>query len=259
MAIVRCLTVSLGLVALCGCANTNPSAAVAAPRSAFRVLVVTSRAKDHSKMMAAAAPMLKMMATDNDFDLDITNDDSVINDANLARYQVFVQFQEAPFDMKPAEQAALQRFIEQGHGWVGIHAAGLTGRNFLAPGMTYWSWFESFLGGVIYSPHPAYQQGTLVIEDHKHPITRNLPDKMVISDEWYEFNESPRPRVHVLAHADESTYKPKKPMGDHPMIWLNEKYPRMVYIAIGHDASLCENRDFEVLVRDSILWAGSRK
>jgi type 1 glutamine amidotransferase len=208
-------------------------------------------------MMAAAAPMLKMMATDNHFDVEITDDDTVINDANLARYQVFVQLQEAPFDMTGPEKAALQRFIEQGHGWVGIHAAGLTGRQF-APGKPYWSWFETFLGGVVYLPHPQFQQGTLIIEDRNHPVTRNLPDRMVISDEWYEFDRSPRPRVHVLAHADESTYKQNKPMGDHPMVWINENYRRMVYIAIGHDASLCVNRDFEILVRDAILWAGSK-
>ena len=104
------------------------------------------------------------------------------------------------------------------------------------------------MGGVIYSPHPRFQQGTLVIEDRNSPITKGLPAKMVISDEWYEFNESPRPRVHVIATADESTYKPNKPMGDHPMIWTNEKYPRTVYIAIGHDASLCVNPDYQVLV-----------
>ena len=80
----------------------------------------------------------------------------------------------------------------------------------------------------------------------------------VVSDEWYEFNESPRPRVHVLAHADESTYRQNKPMGDHPMVWINENYRRMVYIAIGHDQSLCVNRDFQVLVRDAILWANTR-
>jgi uncharacterized protein len=259
MNLSKALGILIAPVALCGCANTASYPTIPTTQPNFNVLVVTSRAKDHSKMMAAAAPMLKMMATDNHFDVDITDDDTVINDANLARYQVFVQLQEAPFDVTPPEQAALQKFIEHGHGWVGIHAAGLTGREFLAPGMTYWSWFETFLGGVVYSPHPPYQKGTLVVEDHNHPITRNLPDRMVISDEWYEFNESPRPRVHVLAYADESTYKQKKPMGDHPMIWINEKYRRMVYIAIGHDASLCVNRDFEVLIRDAILWADSQK
>ncbi len=111
-------------------------------------------------MMTAAGPMLKQMAVDNHFDLDITDDDSVINDANLARYQVFVQLQEAPFDMTASEQAALQKFIEQGHGWVGIHAAGLTGRDFIGRGAPYWSWFETYMGGVTYSPHPAFQKGT---------------------------------------------------------------------------------------------------
>ncbi|MGO9110231.1 MAG: ThuA domain-containing protein [Thermoguttaceae bacterium] len=258
--LVKAFSVTIAIAGLCGCGHgaATPSAVTVDPAS-FNVLVVTSRAKDHFKMIAAATPMLTKMAMDNHFHVDITNDDTVINAANLARYQVFVQLQEAPFDMSLPEQSALQRFIEQGHGWVGIHAAGLTGKQFLAPGTTYWTWFETFLGGVIYSPHPRYQQGTLVIEDHRHPITRNLPDKMVISDEWYEFNESPRPRVNVLAHADESSYKPNKPMGDHPMIWINENYRRMVYIAIGHDASLCVNPDYEVLVRDAILWAGSEK
>ena len=43
------------------------------------------------------------------------------------------------------------------------------------------------------------------------------------------------------------------------MIWINENYRRMVYIAIGHDASLWGNPDYKVLVRDAILWAGSAK
>lgn len=207
-------------------------------------------------MIAAATPLLQKMAADNNFAVDITNDGSVITDENLANYQVFVQLQDAPFDMTPDQQQALQKFIEAGHGWVGIHAAGLTGKKFVGD-KPYWQWFEDFLGGVTYSPHPKFQKGTLVIEDHSHPATKNLPDKMEISDEWYEFNESPRPRVRVLAHADESTYKQNHPMGDHPLIWTNEKYPRTIYIAIGHDASLCDNPDYQTLLRDSILWAAS--
>ncbi len=221
----------------------------------IRVLAVTSRAKDHQKMMAAAAPMLEQLGREQHFSVDVTDDGSVMNDANLAKYQVFVQLQHAPFDMKPEEQAALQRFIESGHGWVGIHAAGLTGRQFIGTGAPYWQWFQDFLGGVTYSPHPRYQEGTLVIEDRQHPITKGLPEKMVLSDEWYEFNESPRPRVHVLATADESTYHQNKPMGDHPLIWINEKYRRMVYIGIGHDASVCDNADYRTLVSNAIRWA----
>ncbi|MES1221570.1 MAG: ThuA domain-containing protein, partial [Bacteroidota bacterium] len=184
---------------------------------------------------------------------------SKVNDANLANYQVFLQLHEAPFDMSYDQQAAIQKFIEQGKGWVGIHAAGLTGKDFLAPQKKYWQWFEDYMGGVTYSPHPAFQKGVVIIEDHKHPVTKNLPDRFEVPDEWYEFNKNPRPNVRVLGVADESSYKQNKPMGDHPIIWTNEKFDRMIYIGIGHDASLCSDKNFTILVRDAILWAASPK
>lgn len=224
----------------------------------FRVLVVTSRVDDHMKMMNAATPMLRKMADDNHFKIDITDDTSKINTGNLKNYQVFVMLQLAPFDMSYAQQAALQQFAESGGGWVGIHAAGLTGKQFLGPKTKYWQWFEGFMGGVTYSPHPAFQQGTVIIEDQNSPITKGLPQKMEVADEWYEFDKSPRGNVHVIATADESTYKQNKPMGDHPIIWTNEKFRRMIYIGIGHDAYLCYNPDYIKLLHNSIEWAASK-
>lgn len=225
----------------------------------FRVFAILSTAKDHVEMMAAARPFLEKMAADNHFAITITADTSQINDQNLRSYQVFVHFDEAPFDMSYSQQAAIQHFVEQGKGWVGIHAAGLTGRDFLAPQTKYWQWFEEFLGGITYSPHPAFQKGVVIIEDHQHPVTRNLPDRFEVPDEWYEFNKSPRLAVRVLGVADESSYRQNKPMGDHPIIWTNEKFDRMIYIGIGHDASLCQDKNFSILVRDAILWAASKK
>jgi type 1 glutamine amidotransferase len=223
----------------------------------FRVLAVTSRSNDHEKMMIVAKPFFEKLANENHFDIDITDDTSKINDANLKNYQVFVMLQLAPFDMSYSQQNALQRFVEQGKGWVGIHAAGLTGTEFLASNTKYWQWFENLMGNVVYSPHPAFQKGTVIIEDRKHPVTKNLPAKMEIEDEWYEYNKSPRFDVHVLATADESTYKQNKPMGDHPIIWTNEHFRRMIYIGIGHSPVLLSNPDYAILVRDAILWAAS--
>src|ERR1700722_12179267 len=131
----------------------------------FRVLVVVSKAKDHQGSIQAAKPFFQQLAKDNDLAIDFTDDAEKINDQNLKRYKVFVMFHLAPFDMTYSEQAALQRFIENGNGWVGVHAAGLTGRQFLVGDMIYWRWFEDFLGGATYLPHPYYQKGTLVIED----------------------------------------------------------------------------------------------
>ena len=225
----------------------------------FKVLVLLSPAADHQKMMTAAKPFLEKMARENHFTAYITDDANVVNDANLKQYTVFVQLQEAPFDMTTSQQEALQKFIESGKGWVGIHAAGLTGTTFLAPGTPYWQWFEGFMGGVVYSPHPAFQKGMVIVEDHQHPVTKGLPAKFEISDEWYEFDKSPRGNVRVLATADEATYHQNKPMGDHPIIWVNEKFRRMVYIGIGHDAALCSDPNFTLLVKNAINWAAEKK
>jgi chitinase len=230
------------------------------PRQAkFRVFVTTSKAKDHIKMMAAAEPALKKMAEENQFEIDISADTALITEQNLAGYQVFIPLQQAPFDMSPAQQLAVQHFVEKGGGWVGIHAGGLTGNFFKGADKPYWQWFEDFMGGIIYSPHPGFQKGILVIEDSIHPVTKGLPAQCTIADEWYEFNKSPRSNVRVLAVADESSYKQNKPMGDHPIIWVNEHFRRMVYIGIGHDPYLWQDNNFSSLVRNAILWAGESK
>jgi type 1 glutamine amidotransferase len=224
---------------------------------AFKVLVVASSDPDHEAMILQAKPFFERLGAENHFALDFTRDANEINEANLARYRAFVQLHLAPFNMSPPQQAALQAYIESGHGWIGVHAAGLTGRQFLAPETPYWQWFQDLMGDVVYSPHPAFQKGSLVIEDRDHPVTRNLPKSFGLWDEWYEFDKSPRPNVRVLATADEASYKPNRPMGDHPMIWTNEKYARALYIGIGHDARACHNPHFAILMRDALLWAAS--
>jgi len=224
---------------------------------AFRVFVVASSDPDHAAMIAQAEPFLAKMAVENHFALTFTRDTGQITEANLANCQVFIQLHLAPFNLSPQQQKALQGFIEGGHGWIGIHAAGLTGKQFLARGTPYWQWFQDLMGGIVYSPHPAIQRGLVVLEDRDHPVTRNLPASLEIRDEWYEFDRSPRPHVHVLARADESTYQPNRPMGDHPMIWTNEKYRRALYIGIGHDPAICADPVFAILMQDAIRWAAS--
>lgn len=228
-----------------------------AQKPQFKVLVVASADPDHDPMIKQSIAFLEKIGSENNFAVDFSRDASLINDENLTSYQVLVQLHLAPFDMTQKEQRALQHFISRGKGWVGIHAAGLTGRQFIAPETPYWQWFEKMMGDIVYSPHPAKQTGSIVVEDRLHPVMKNLPSSFSFYDEWYEFDRSPRPNVHVLATADESSYKPVKPMGDHPIIWTNPEYDRMIYIGIGHDVTACSDPNFTVLVRDAIIWAAS--
>lgn len=231
---------------------------VVAQNQKIKVLVVASSDPDHDPMIVAAKQFFKEIAFTNQFEIDFTRDASVITESNLENYQVFIQLHLAPFDMMQEQQFAIQQFISRGKGWIGLHAAGLTGKQFIDSKTPYWQWFEKLMGGIVYSPHPAIQNGSVVVEDRNHPVTKNLPVSFTIRDEWYEFNKSPRPNVHVLATADEASYKPSKPMGDHPIIWTNPQYDRVLYIGIGHDKSACSDPNFTILMRDAILWAASK-
>jgi len=233
------------------------SAYAGAQKNSFKVLVVASADPDHDPMIIQSKAFLEKIASENHFELFFTRDAALINDENLADYQVFVQLHLAPFDMTPQQQMALQHFISRGKGWVGVHAAGLTGTQFKGPQVPYWMWFEKLMGDIIYSPHPKKQSGTILVEDRVHPVMKNLPPSFSFYDEWYEFNRSPRPNVHVLATADETSYKPEIPMGDHPMIWTNPDYHRVIYIGIGHDTTACTDPNFTILMRDAILWAAA--
>ena len=234
------------------------SSTIVAQTQKVKILVVASSDPDHDPMILAAKQFFKEIASSNQFEIDFTRDANVITENNLANYHVFIQLHLAPFDMTQQQQFALQQFISKGRGWIGIHAAGLTGKQFIDPQTPYWQWFEKLMGNIVYSPHPAIQNGNVIIEDRSHPVTKNLPASFTIRDEWYEFNKSPRLNVHVLASADETSYKPSKPMGDHPIIWTNPQYNRVLYIGIGHDKSICSDPNFTILMRDAILWAASK-
>ena len=223
----------------------------------FKVLVIASPDPDHGAMIIASQAILEKIGSENGFTIDFTRDASLITDQNLLNYKVVVQLHLAYFEMTQKEQSALQHFISRGKGWVGIHAAGLTGKQFINKETPYWDWYQKMIGDVTYSDHPALQTGIIKVEDREHPVMKNLPESFSFYDEWYEFDKSPRSNVHVLATADETSYKPKKPMGDHPMIWTNPMYNRAIYIGIGHDVTACSDPNFAILMRNAILWAAS--
>jgi type 1 glutamine amidotransferase len=248
--------------------TTGMAGAAGAPDGSFKVFMIASTAPEHTPMSNAAIPVMQTIGAANHFTVDSTSDPSLMTDENLAKYQVFVQMQLGSFEMPPTAQAALQKFIESGKGWVGVHAAGLTGIQFIEDkdgkiigDLKYWPWYTSFVGGdenFVWSIHPQEQMGTLKLENRTFPATKNLPASFKLTDEWYEWKENPRPNVTVLGTADETTYTPVNRQGDHPIIWSNPKYPHTIYIGVGHDKSSLTNQNYLTLLRDSVLYAAGK-
>ena len=228
----------------------------------FHALVLAERGDQHEPFVAAALEWLRVTATNDNFTIDVFENPDKFNKAFLAKYQVFIQLNYPPYRWSDEAKSAFQDYIEQGRGgWVGFHHATLLGE---FDGYPMWPWFSDFMGGIRFKSYIAKRaSGTVVVEDTVHPALRGLqPTFMIAEEEWYTYDKDPRPNVHVLAHVDEASYQPPSDikMGDHPVIWTNEKMKaRNIYILMGHHPTLFTNDVYKALVQQSILWAAGAK
>jgi len=232
--------------------NSNPK---------FKVIALAEAGGIHRPFVDAAKVWLQKQAADNNFSVDYIDNTDKINDEFLSQYQLFIQLNYPPYGWTPKAVAAFTKYIEEGRGgWIGFHHATLLGE---FDGYSIWPWFSQFMGGIRFTNYiPKFATATVVVEDPSHPIMKNVHGSFVIDqEEWYTYDKSPRPNVHVLAHVNEATYSPDTTtkMGDHPVIWTNEHYKaRNVYIFMGHHPELFQNSTFTTIFSNSIFWAAHR-
>jgi type 1 glutamine amidotransferase len=248
---------ALTLVAAILTLTASPTQAQTTPPR-FHAIVLAERGGIHEPFVEAALIWLIAEAIRDNFAFDTFTNPDQFTKPFLAKYQVFIQLNYPPYRWSDESKAAFQDYIEQGRGgWVGLHHASLLGE---FDGYAMWPWFSDFMGGIRFKDYIAKRvTGTVVVEDAAHPCFAGLPPKFVIhEEEWYTWDKDPRPNVHVLASVDESSYQPSSDikMGDHPVIWTNEKMKaRNVYIQMGHHPTLFDNDNYKILLRNSILWA----
>lgn len=226
-----------------------------------RALVLTESGGQHAPFVEASRVWLKDFAATNHFEIDYFENTKAINSNMLARYQVFIQLNYPPYGWTPEAASAFVDYIENGKGgWVGFHHATLLGE---FDGYKMWPWFSDFMGGIRFKNYIAtFVSGKVQVEDPKHPCMQGLRTTFPIArEEFYTYDHSPRPKVHVLASVDENSYAPATDikMGDHPVVWTNDRMKaRNVYIFMGHGPDLFQNGSYTKLVSNSILWAAGR-
>ena len=245
------------------CASLVADDAVAAQSKAqrFRLIALAEHGGIHKPFVDAAKVWLGALANSENFAVDYIEDTEKIDDAFLAKYDLFLQLNYPPYMWTDTAKAAFTKYIEQGKGgWIGFHHATLLGE---FDGYQIWPWFQQFMGGVRFKNYIAtFVSGSVTIEDKNHPAMKDVHSPFVIEkEEWYTYDTDPRPNVHVLASVDEKTYTPSTDikMGDHPVIWTNEHYKaRNIYIFMGHRPEHFDNPAFTKIFRNSIFWAASK-
>ena len=229
--------------------------------SSRRIIVLAEPGQTiHQPFADAALGWLQETAAKEGFTVDYIRTTDPIDDAYLAAHDLFVQVNYPPYRWTPVAEAAFRKAMEQGTiGWVGFHHASLLGK---FDGFEMSPFFHQFMGNIVFKGYiPDFATGTVRVEDSAHPVVKGLPASFTIeNDEWYTYDRSPRPDVHVIANVDENSYEPARTvkMGDHPVIWTNPHYKaRNVYFQFGHKADLFQNSTFDTLFLNAIRWASS--
>jgi cytochrome c len=208
-------------------APAAPSAATAATTApgGFRVLVFTRTAGFRHASIEDGVTAIRRLGRRHGFAVDDTADPARIGQG-LAGYRAVVFLSTTGDLLDPGQQAALERYLRDGGGWVGVHGA--------ADAEYDWPWYGGLVGAW-FRRHPAVQRATVRPAPGASALAGTLPPRWERRDEWYDFTADPRGRVRVLATVDESTYTGGGMGAGHPIAWCQEyDGGRAWYSAMGH-------------------------
>ena len=180
----------------------------------------------HSSIPNGMAAIQKLGA-ENNFEVDTTKNAAVFDDDLLKQYSAIIFLSTTGNILDHKQEAAFERYIQAGGGFVGVHAATDTEYD--------WNWYGKLVGGYFQS-HPAgTPEADFIIKDKNFAATNFFADSVWHrTDEMYNFKKL-NPDVNVVMTIDESTYEGGENGDYHPMSWYHEyDGGRAFYTALGH-------------------------
>ncbi|MGA0559881.1 ThuA domain-containing protein [Larkinella sp. VNQ87] len=181
----------------------------------------------HASIPAGKTAILKL-GQENGFAVDTTENAARFTEDNLKRYSAVIFLSTTGDVLNDQQQAAFERYIQAGGGYVGIHAAADTEYD--------WPWYGKLVGGYFASHpgNPNVQEGEAYVTNKNHASMFGFPDRWKIKDEFYDFKKF-NPDVTVLVKIDEKTYKEGKMGDNHPMSWFHDyDGGKVFYTNFGH-------------------------
>jgi type 1 glutamine amidotransferase len=225
------------------------------PAEPASILIYTRNGEGyvHDNIAASVAALEKICEAEG-MVTEVSDDPAVFTPANLIRFDalIFANTNNEGFDTE-AQKKAFQEYIRGGGGFVAIHSANATERD--------WPWYRAMVGGK-FLRHPPHQEFDVLVTDPAHPSTAHLPARWTVRDECY-YSYHLNPGIHVLLSADLNTIEdgqkseyPGEVFGTQfPLCWCHEfEGGKQWYTALGHDISFYEDPLFVEHLRGGLLW-----
>ncbi|MGH8870615.1 MAG: ThuA domain-containing protein [Acidimicrobiia bacterium] len=234
--------------------GSSTFAATVAPTTAelglLQVLVLHATAGFEHDSIPAGIMAITTLGSEHGFTVKTSEDSSALLDPGVAELDVIVFLSTTGDILDAGEERAMEKLIQSGKGFVGIHSATDTEYD--------WAWYGGLVGAY-FEGHPAVQPATIRSSGAGHPAGDGLPATFERVDEWYNFRSPPGPGVVVLATLDESTYEGGTMGDNHPIAWVQEyDGGRSFYTGGGHTVESYSEPLFRDHLATGILWAAGR-
>lgn len=214
------------------------------------VLVFTKTAGFRHASIRDGVRALEELGKQHGFGVVATDNANIFNDDSLRRFDAVVFLSTTGDVLNLSQEAAMERFVRAGGGFVGIHAAADTEYD--------WPFYRELVGAQFMS-HPRVQEAAIEVIDREHPSTEHLGDRWVRTDEWYDFQSVPHGAVRRLMMLDESTYEGGRMGADHPIAWCHERFGgRSFYTGGGHTSESFDEPAFRRHLLGGIEWVLER-
>jgi len=246
---IRALYSTLFLCAVC--------TAFAQTDEAFDVLVFSKTNGYRHASIEAGAASIKALGEKHNFTVDHTEDSTRFSDSGLAKYEAIIFLSTTGNVLGEAEEAAFERFIRSGKGYVGIHAAADTEYD--------WPFYREVVGRQ-FVQHPEHQKGTIYTIEQDFPGMEGFGDSISLFEEWYEYTVAYDTDLKYLMRLDTTSismagWKGQSKMGVfHPLAWFHEPAGgRAFYTGIGHMDETFVLPAFQQHLSAAIRWAATGK
>jgi type 1 glutamine amidotransferase len=229
---------------------------LAGAQSSGTLLIYTHNGKGYvHDNIEASVGAIQRLCRENGITAIHSDDPVVFTSGDLGRFSciIFSNTNNEAFTEEEQKEAFV-RYIRNGGGFVGIHSASGSERQ--------WPWFWAMLGGK-FVRHPKYQEFIIKVVDNTHPATAFMDSTWNWEDECYYLDRL-NPDIHILLAADLTTVEddrrneyPGTVFGDlFPLAWYHEfEGGRQFYTALGHDADHYKNPAFLKHLWGGISWA----
>ena len=201
-----------------------------------RVLVFSKTMGFKHASIPKGIAAIQELGRQHNFEVDTTKNSAYFEEDSLKQYSAVIFLNTTGDILDFKQEAAFERYMQSGGGFVGVHSATDTEYD--------WNWYGKLVGGYFQS-HPAgTPEADFIIKDRDFAATEFFTDSVWHrTDEMYNFKKL-NPDVHVLITVDEGTYEGGTNGDHHPMSWYHEyDGGRAFYTALGHtDASYEEEQ-----------------